>query len=355
MRRPMRRPAWCGAVITGLAVATLAPAGVASADPAGPTDYEAQIVDITAVDPGAEVPDGVTITVEGHDSFLWLQLTDGTTAEVPGYDGEPYLRIDADGSVSRNRLSWSTWYNEDRYGDVERPGFVDPTAVPDWELIDDDSSVAWHDHRIHLMDPVPPIGAEPGDVVLTTVVPVTVDGVDIEVRVETTLLAGPSPRPMFGGLMFGVAIIAAFVVFGGRRVGGITVLAAVSGLLATGVGAVQYLSQPVDTGPDRLWVAVPLAAAASGAIGLLLERTGRWFWATGSALVSGVFVGWWVLARWSVFSSALIPTGLPAGLDRLSTAVAAVVALGAVIGALTVLVRPSLAVGSADERRDPLA
>jgi hypothetical protein len=334
----------------------LVPAGVASADPAGPTDYEARIVDIVATDPGADVPDGVTITVEGHDSFLWLQLPVGMTAEVPGYDGEPYLRIDADGSVSRNRRSWSTWYNEDRYGDVERPGFVDPTAAPEWEVIDDDSSVAWHDHRIHLMDPEPPIGAEPGDVVLTTVVPVTVDGVDIGVRVETALLAGPSPRPMFGGLMIGVAIVAAFVVFGGRRVGGVTVLASVSGVLATAVGAVQYLSQPVDTGPDRLWVAVPLAAAIAGGVGLALERTGRWFWATGSALISGILVGWWVLARWSVFTSALIPTGLPGGVDRLSTAVTAVVAVGAVAGAVTVLVRPvAPATGSAGERRDPSA
>ncbi|MGA1345548.1 MAG: hypothetical protein ACO35E_06205 [Ilumatobacteraceae bacterium] len=341
--------------VAAVAATVVLPAGVASADPAGPTDYEARVVGVAPTDPAAAVPSGVGLTVEGHDSFLWLRLLPGMTAEVPGYDGEPYLRIDADGSVHRNRLSWSTWYNEDRFGDVERPDFVDPAASPDWELIDDDSSVAWHDHRIHLMDPVPPIGAEPGDVVLTSVVPVTVDGVDLEVRVETTLVAGPSARPMLGGLMIGVAVVAAFVVFGGRRIGAVTVMASTAGLVALVVGGVQYLSQPIDTGPDRLWVAVPLAGLLAGLIGVVLERSGRWFWATGSAVVTGAMVGWWFLGRWSVFTSALIPTALPGSVDRLSTAAVGVVAAAVVIGSIGVLVRPGPVPGSADERSEPVA
>ena len=354
----MRRPSWSrrgGLIAAAVVAAVSVPSGIASADPAGPTDYEARIVDLAPSDPAATVPVGVEITVEGHDSFLWLRVPEGMTAEVPGYDGEPYLRISADGSVSRNRLSWSAWYNEDRYGDVERPDFVDPAASPEWEIIDDDASVAWHDHRIHLMDPVPPIGAEPGDVVLTSVVPVTVDGIDLEVRVETTLVAGPSARPMLGGLMIGVAFVAAFVVFGGRRVGGVAVMASVAGLVSLVVGAVQYLSQPVDTGPDRLWAALPLLGFVAGVVGLVLERSGRWFWATGSALLSGVLVGWWVLARSSVFTSALIPTALPGGVDRLSTAVAGVAAVAVVVGAVGVLVRPGPLARSADDGRQTLA
>lgn len=352
-RRMWRRPA---GVVTGAALAAvLLPAGIVAADPAGPTDYEAVIVDVATVDPSATVPDGVIVSIEGHDSFIWLQLPRGSTAEVPGYDGEPYLRVDADGSVWRNRLSWSAWYNEDRYGDVERPDFVDPTAEPDWESIDDDSSVAWHDHRIHLMDPTPPIGAGPGDVVLTSVVPFTVDGVDVTVRVETTLVAGPSPRPALGGLLIGVAFVAAFAVFGGRRVGGLAVSSLVAAVLALGVGGVQYVSQPVDTGPDRLWIALPAAALVAGAAAALLDRGGRWFWATGSSLLTGVLVGWWVVSRWSVFTSALIPTALPGGLDRLATAVTGVVSVSIVVGAVAVLVRPVPTVVSGAERCDPVA
>lgn len=352
-RRLWRRST--GAVTVAALAAAVLPAGIAAADPAGPTDYETVIVDVATVDPSTTVPDGVTVSIEGHDSFIWLRLPAGMTAAVPGYDGEPYLRIDADGSVWRNRLSWSAWYNEDRYGDVERPDFVDPTAEPDWESIDDDSSVAWHDHRIHLMDPTPPIGAEPGDVVLTSVVPFTVDGVDVTVRVETTLLAGPSPRPALGGLLIGVAFVAAFAVFGGRRVGGLAVSALISAALAVVVGGVQYVSQPIDTGPDRLWIAVPLASLVAGAAAALLDRSGRWFWATGSSLLSGVLVGWWVVSRWSVFTSALIPTALPDGLDRSATAATGVIAVGIVVGALAVLIRPASTVVSGAERRDPVA
>lgn len=347
----MSRPVWrrrLTTLIAALGAAILVPAGTVGADPAGPTDYEAVIIDIATVDPGSVVPTGMTVSIEGHDSFVWLRLAAGSTAEIPGYDGEPYLRIDADGSVWRNRLSWSAWYNEDRYGEVERPDFVDPTAEPDWESIDDDSSVAWHDHRIHLMDPTPPIGAEPGDVVLTSLVPFTVDGVDVEVRVETTLIADPSTRPSLGGVMIGVAMVAAFIVFGGRRVGGLTVLAVSAAVLATVVGGVQYLSQPTDTGPDRLWLALPVAALAAGVVGVMLDRSGRWFWATGSALLSGVLVGWWAIDRWAVFTAALIPTALPGSFDRMVTAAAAVIALGASLGALGVLVKPGGA--SVDQR-----
>ena len=347
----MARPAWrrgLTMLIAAVGAATLVPAGIVAADPAGPTDYEAVIVDMAAADPSTTVPDGVTVSIEGHDSFVWLRLAAGLTAAVPGYDGEPYLRIDADGSVWRNRLSWSAWYNEDRYGDVERPDFVDPNATPEWESIDDDSSVAWHDHRIHLMDPTPPIGAEPGDVVLTSLLPFTVDGIDVELRVETTLIGDPSTRPSLGGVMIGVAVMAAFIVFGGRRVGGLTVLAVSAAVLATVVGGVQYLSQPIDTGPDRLWLALPVAALATGVVGVMLDRSGRWFWATGSALLSGVLVGWWAIDRWSVFTAALIPTALPGSFDRMVTAAAAVIALGASLGALGVLVNPGGA--SVDQR-----
>lgn len=329
---------WRQGALLGLATCAM-PTGMAVGDAPGPTDFESAIVEMVAVD-GSEIPDAVTVTVEGVDSFLLLSVSRGSTVSIPGYDDEPYLRIDADCSVWQNRLSWSTWYNEDRYGDVERPDIVDPSATPQWVVIDDDCSVAWHDHRIHWMNPTPPIGAEPGDVVTSALVPFIVDGISLSVRVESTLASPPSPRSSLAGLILGVAVVATVMVFGGRRIAAASVwLAGVSGI-STIIGATTFLLTPADTGPDPRWWVLPLAATFAGLLSALLERSGRWFWATGSLLVSGLVLGLWSWDRRTGLWRALIPSPWPGSVDRMVTAGTAVVATAAVIAALTVLISP---------------
>ncbi|MDA2945247.1 MAG: hypothetical protein O2925_02890 [Actinomycetota bacterium] len=317
------------------------PARVVSADAPGPTDFESVVVDVTA-DGADGVPDTFSIKVEGVDSFLWLNVDPGSTATIPGYDAEPYLRIDADCSVWQNRLSWSAWYNEDRYGDVVRPDFVDPDATPEWEQIDDDCSVAWHDHRIHWMESSPPIGAEPGDVVISSLVPFTVDDVDVAVRVESTLLPAPSARPSIAGLILGMAAVAAVLVFGGRRLAAASMWLGAVSLVALIVGVVTYATTPADTGPNPRWWVLPLGALIGGAAGVAFERSGRWFWANGALLVSGVVLSVWVWDRRTGLWRALIPSPWPGAVDRVVTAGAAVVAVAAIAGALAVLISPGV-------------
>ena len=332
---------WWRSLVVGVLV-VLAPAGTALADPPGPTDFESTITSITAAD-DASLPSGFSLTVEGVDSFLLLTVAAGSTADVPGYDGEPYLRIDADCSVWQNRLSWSTWYNEDRYGNVERPEFVDVDATPDWEQIDDDCSVAWHDHRIHWMDATPPIGAEPGDVVITTLIPLSIDDTAIDVRVISTLMAGPSPRPALSGLIVGLAGVATVLVFGGRRLAAASVMVALASLLAVVIGVVTFAATPSDTGPDPRWWVLPIAAVVAGVAGAWLERLGQWFWANGALLVAGLVLGVWAWDRRTGLWRALIPSPWPNAVDRVVTASVAVVAVSAVVGALVVLVSPGTA------------
>ena len=332
---------WARAVVLGLLVAA-SPSGVALADAPGPTDFESTIIEITA-DDGAPLPEGFSLSVEGIDSFLLLDVEPGVTASVPGYDAEPYLRIDEDCSVWQNRLSWSAWYNDDRFGDVERPEFVDSDAAPDWELIDDDCSVAWHDHRIHWMETTPPIGAEPGDAVISSLVPVVIDDVSISVRVESTLLPSPSPRSTIAGVILGLAVVATVAVFGGRRIGASAAWLSVVAAAAAIVGTVTYLSTPGDTGPSPRWWVLPVVGLIGSVTGLVLDRCQQWFWANASVLLSGMMLGWWAWDRRTGLWRALIPSPWPGSVDRTTTAGVAIVAVAAIVGSLVVLFKPGTA------------
>ncbi|OWY59557.1 hypothetical protein B7486_73940, partial [cyanobacterium TDX16] len=124
-------------------------AGPAGADPAEPGEYRSQV---TGMDP--EV-DGVSLQVAGGDSFLELQVDPGVEVDVPGYEGEPYLRVLADGTVEENELSPSAFQNRDRYG-TEIPAQADAEAEPRWVEVASGGEYAWHDHRIHWMSPDAP-------------------------------------------------------------------------------------------------------------------------------------------------------------------------------------------------------
>ena len=101
--------------VTHLAAVALAAAALgaplpAAADSARPTNYRSEVTSI-------EPPNGgVSADVVGGDAFLRIEAAPGVTVEVPGYEGEPYVRIGADGTVEVNRNSPSYWVNEDRFG-----------------------------------------------------------------------------------------------------------------------------------------------------------------------------------------------------------------------------------------------
>ena len=326
----------CGVVCA----VVLWPAGPVAADAAGPTDYRSVITEVIvddAVTPvittdGAVTVPGAVISVEGHDSFLWLRTASGSTASIPGYEGEPYLRIDADGSVWRNQRSFSTYYNQDRYGDAARPAIVDHSAEPLWEQVDDDGSWAWHDHRIHLMESAPPIGAEPGDEVVNAVVPLVIDGRSVAVRVVSTLQPPPSIVAPVVGAVIGCMLMAAGVMVW-RRQRHIASIAAVAiaGIAAGAAvvaGAGWWRDAPSDTAPSLTWWALPATAVVAVVVAAVTGRRSV-FIATAAVVVAAVQIVVWTVGRIDALSAALIPTVLPAGLDRGLTVMAVITAVGA--------------------------
>lgn len=300
----------------GLFIA-LVPATAAFADAPGPTDYNSTITAIDT-DDRLPLPEGVGISIEGHDSFLALTVPRGVAAQVPGYEQEPYLKIDQDCTTLENQRSVSTWYNKDRFGGDIATDVVDNDADPDWKVIGSSCSVAWHDHRIHYMSPIRPINAEPGDVIVTDSIALTIDGRDVVVHVQSELFAPPSQLPAIIGAIISLAMVA--MMWRGTTLAVLVFPVSAIGLI---VGGAQYVWAPTATGPNISVVIFPFIAVTAGVAVYAARHRGLLF-TNGSTLLGGTMLTIWAVLRLDVFSFALLPTSLPYWVDRCCTAVVAV-------------------------------
>ena len=130
-------------VNVGVLVIGVAPA---AADAARPTNYRSTVTGVTPAEPDVDAD------VTGGDSFLRMRVAPGHVVVVLGYEDEPYLRIDTDGSVDENLRSPASWLNRKRFGSTSPlPDDVDATAAPNWRRIGNDGVALWHDHRVHWM------------------------------------------------------------------------------------------------------------------------------------------------------------------------------------------------------------
>ena len=311
------------AVIAG-AILTATPAGFAHADAPGPTDYSSVIVEVTTPE-SLPLADDVAITIEGHDSFLSVTVARGTTVNVPGYEGEEYLKIESDCTAYENQRSMSTWYNKERYGSDFGADVVDHDAAPEWLQIASNCTLAWHDHRIHFMSPQPPVNAKPGDVIVADSIPFTIDDISVAVRVESSLVERPSLlAPLVaaaGALLLVVGVI-------GRTSATLQRLMVAASLVGFVIGGAQYLWAAPGTGPQLTSFALPLLATMLSGSAIVLNRQSS-IQRNGVQLMSSIFLALWVLIRKAVLDAALLPTSLPYWVDRAGTAAIGVIACAA--------------------------
>ena len=318
------------AVALGLVVLGAAPA---AADAAGPGDFLSTITEISPATPG------VAAEIQGGDAFLVLTVDPGRTVIVEGYQGEPYLRFQPDGTVERNRLSTATYLNDDRRGQVALPPEVqaaDADTEPVWEPVGSGGTYAWHDHRTHWMSDASP-QVDRGQAVEGAYdpwrVPLVVDGARVEVRGTLTYASLVSPLPYVAVVVLSAALVLLWLRRGLRLPAAALVVVSA---LAVVVGRADYQATPDGGGNPLLWILA--AVALVGAVGA--TAFGGSSVGVGLSLLSVASLFGWAIFRIQVLTKPVLPTDLPFALDRASVALAlgvsaAVAYLAVTSGALT--------------------
>jgi hypothetical protein len=108
---------------------------------------------ITAVEPKVA---GLDIEVLEFADRLVLTNHTGKTVTVYGYSGEPYARVQPNGTTEQNVRSPAFFLNTNFYGNVTVPPSASASDPPKWVVLDRTGQFEWHDHRIHWMSPVTP-------------------------------------------------------------------------------------------------------------------------------------------------------------------------------------------------------
>ncbi len=230
----------------------LAPAHIGSGDAVQPRDTMSVIESVVPA-----LPDGVTISVVGSDTFIRLE-SDGVSVEVPGYEGEPYLKIDSEGVVQVNDGSVTTLLNSERYGEVDYSSF-EPSPTPLWRTIATDGTAMWHDHRSHWMSPLKPAVIDEKGTVQSFVIPIVVNGENVSVKGTLYLREKASVAWWLFGL---VALLLAVGLSIAQRKIFFAVVALVS-VVGIVVGALEYYGLPHGA---RITPVLVLFSAAAGAI-----------------------------------------------------------------------------------------
>lgn len=290
------------------------------------TNYRAEI---TAFDPDPGVLD---LRVAGGDSWLEMHVKPGHEVVVHGYGEqdrppEPYVRIDADGSVHLNGNSPATWMNEDRYGRVDIPGWVDPSAEPQWQVIAIAGThyAEWHDHRTHWMSPELPrqVRQDPGSThhIFDWEVPLRVDGEEVVIR--GTLYYLPSTSPLWPIAVGLLAAIAAFVVSRDGRDREASLAATIASAAALTVAVGAFAHPDAATGwMGLIFPGVALVAAGAGLVPRL--RIGA-----GGVVVAAIAIVSWALPLISSTVRPIVFSALPRPLVVILIPLALGLALGA--------------------------
>jgi hypothetical protein len=297
---------------TLLAAMVLAPATAASAhggNGGATSDYRIEVTGFEGDSAGIEVR-----PVE-LGNRMELVRTSAHEVQILGYEGEPYLRLDADG-VFENVNSPAHFINLDRFARQQPPASARADAEPDWVKLSDGASVRWHDHRTHWMDPTPrqDVRDDPGVervIFPANRVDLVVDGRPVTAIVRVTWLP-PPPRTtwLIVSSLVACAILGALVLLPSLR-GAAPALATIAA-----VGAV------VGSGSSGFRLVVGLVAVTCGIAGWVLGN--RWL-SGAAALVAVVFA----VTHFEVFEHQLLAGWAPAVLQRIGITVA--LAFGAAV------------------------
>jgi hypothetical protein len=320
VKRTLFRATGTLAMTLAVLVVSAAPAW---ADPAVPTNYESRV---TGLNPSTNVAD---FEVIGGDSFLQVTVSPGHEVLIPGYFDEPYLRIDADGSVWLNEDSPASYINLDRYGDSGVPEGVDGEGEPRWVLVARDGRYAWHDHRTHWMSPDPPPVVSGGarQLVFPWQVPVIVDGGDTIIHGELIWVPSVSPIP---GLLAGAIALLPLTAWKRGRPLVPSIVVGAAALLAGIVILAETLATPADARGFPVWAVYAAVAMISAGLALARSRSSPKTASRANLLAALTLLVWAVVAI-EVLWLPILPSTLPTAVVRAGVGVVLWSAAGVIV------------------------
>jgi hypothetical protein len=296
-----------------LAAAILAPAQPVAAHGGNGGDSSDYRIAVTGVEGNAA---GFEVRSVELGNRMELVRTTAKEVQILGYEGEPYLRLDARG-VFENVNSPAHYVNQDRYSRTLPPADVTASATPKWTKLSDGTSVRWHDHRTHWMSPTPrqDVVDDPDieRVIFADRVALLVDGVKVAVVVQVTWLPPPSRTIwLVATSILGCAVLAALVLVQGTR-------RAVPALAVLAAAAVV-----IGSGPSQFRVIAGALAVVIAAAGFALNK--HWLAVTAAAMIAIL-----AITRFEVFEHQLLAGWAPAAAQRLAVLLAMSLA-AAVVG-----------------------
>jgi hypothetical protein len=294
--------------------ALLLPAGPASAhggNGGSSSDYDVEITGYAPATTGADT--GFDLQVVQLGSRLELRRTTAREVVVLGYQGEPYLRLDADG-VWENENSPAVYLNRDRYASQTPPATATPDAKPAWKRLHGGDSVRWHDHRAHWMATIPPAAVQaqpdvPRVIFADNHVDLLVDGTPMSAVVKVSWVPRPHPWIWLAFVAAGAGAALVLIAFRPRVGPWIALAAALAALVGRGLGAG--------------WLLAGVTALVAGLVGLALSArspdsaVGRWCSVAAGAIA--VAIGF---ERLDVFHHALTSGWWPGTPQRCLVAIA---------------------------------
>ncbi len=283
-----------------LSLLSLVPGLAGDGNAAGARDTESIITSVTP-----DLPSRVHVDIVGFDSFLRVR-SDGVKVEVSGYESEPYIRIEADGTVWVNDRSITRAMNESRYGNSSEAADESKfsTTETEWQKVGTDGTAMWHDHRSHWMSPKPPAIIDARGKIQDWVVPITVNGVATDLRGEMYL----RERAGAWWWVFGLLAVIAIALVSLRPQSIVDLALFIVGSLALSTGAWQMIGLPSAARPAPLLFGFGAVAAIAAMVSVFL-RSRRSDSVAAPAFVAGaglsLVIGAW-LARIYV-QAAYIP------------------------------------------------
>ena len=287
------------------------------------TNFDARIV-------GFQPPAGaLEAKVVDGDRMLWLRVPAATTVVVPGLLGEPVLRFDATGVwVNLHSLTAQT----DRIDRFDLRPSANPRARPLWHRLTGGHAYAWHEHRLHVLEPLAR-GRRDAATLGPWSVPLLVDG-----RRHTLngVLDFRPPGPGWAWLALACALAAcssagAVLLPGGRRLAVALALAATLLIWAVRLGRELYGRPTVGTG-GYLGVALTSAVGVALLAGLLhTDRDVRLF----TAFIAGFGSLYEGLTMLPVLTHATALSVLPSGAARVAVLLVLGLGVGALVGSTT--------------------